>query len=540
MPGPDPISAVPGPCVFGAGRLLPLIDILTTEIAGVREADDIEHVHRMRVASRRLRAALPLFAGCFPEKEYRLWLREIKKITRALGAARDTDVQIAFLKKYLKSQAGPIPREAPVKTGESTSHSRDRNPLGALLARLQKQRGIFQKQVIAVLDELEHSQVLLSLRAACATPPPEPGKRRKRERYAGILPVAAGRIGRRLQAVHRYEPFVHNPDAVFEHHALRIAAKKLRYTLEAYAPLYRRNLARPIARIKRLQDLLGEIHDCDVWIEQMSLAIVRQRGRRHPDMGESGASVSAVAPFRRLLANREKRRAFLYRQFVRYWDALVRNGFWEDLPAAALTGQRSVFANRRSLPAKEEREAFLRFAAVAPDHVAHSRTVTTLALRLFDDLAPLHGLSRRDRTLLSYAATVHDIGWIHGQAGHQKESAGMILASPGLPVPVREQGIIALIAGLHGGKMQARPDGLFTLLVPADQKRVRTLAALLRVADGLDYLHAGSVSGLHCAIRATEVLCTLTGTGDTATEKARATRKSDLFTEVFGKTLVIA
>ena len=537
MPGPDPVSAVPGPCVFGAGRLLPLIDVLTAEIAGVREADDIEHVHRMRVASRRLRAALPLFANCFPEKEYRFWLREIKKITRALGAARDTDVQIAFLKKYLKSQAGPAPHDTPVKSTENTLHAGD--PLGALLARLQKQRGTFQKQVIAVLDELEHSQVLPSLRAACA-PPPETGKRRKRERYAGILPVAAGRIGRRLQAVHRYEPFVHNPDAVFEHHALRIAAKKLRYTLEAYAPLYRRDLARPIARIKRLQDLLGDIHDCDVWIEQMSLAIVRQRGRRHPGTGAAGASISAVAPFRRLLANREKRRARLYREFVRYWDTLARNSFWENLSSAALTGQRSAFSSRRSLPGKEEREAFLRLAAVAPDHVAHSRTVTALALRLFDDLAPLHGLSRRDRTLLSYAATVHDIGWIHGQAGHQKESAGMILASPSLPVPVREQGIIALAAGLHGGKMQARPDGLFTLLVPADQKRVRTLAALLRVADGLDYLHAGSVSGLHCTIRATEVLCTLTGTGDTATEKARATRKSDLFTEVFGKTLVIA
>ena len=314
MPGPDPVSAVPGPCVFGAGRLLPLIDVLTAEIAGVREADDIEHVHRMRVASRRLRAALPLFANCFPEKEYRFWLREIKKITRALGAARDTDVQIAFLKKYLKSQAGPAPHDTPVKSTENTLHAGD--PLGALLARLQKQRGTFQKQVIAVLDELEHSQVLPSLRAACA-PPPETGKRRKRERYAGILPVAAGRIGRRLQAVHRYEPFVHNPDAVFEHHALRIAAKKLRYTLEAYAPLYRRDLARPIARIKRLQDLLGDIHDCDVWIEQMSLAIVRQRGRRHPGTGAAGASISAVAPFRRLLANREKRRARLYRQFVR-------------------------------------------------------------------------------------------------------------------------------------------------------------------------------------------------------------------------------
>ena len=252
------------------------------------------------------------------------------------------------------------------------------------------------------------------------------------------------------------------------------------------------SLARPIARIKRLQDLLGDIHDCDVWIEQMSLAIVRQRARRrHPGTGAAGASISAVAPFRRLLVNREKRRARLYRQFVRVLGHTCPARVLGDPASAALTGQQTAFSSRRSLPAKEEREAFLRLAAVAPDHVAHSRTVTALALRLFDELAPLHGLSRRDRTLLSYAATVHDIGWIHGQAGHQKKSAGMILASPSLPVPVREQGIISLAAGLHGGKMQARPDGLFTLLVPADQKRVRTLAALLRVADGLDYLHAG-------------------------------------------------
>lgn len=536
MPDPEPAAAMPGPCIFGAGRLLPLIDALSTEIAGVREADDIEHVHRMRVASRRLRAALPLFASCFPEKDFRSWMHGIKRITRALGDARDTDVQIGFLKKYLKTQAGPVPQVAHVSEPVKALSGGD--PLFALLVRLQKRRGLFQKQVISVLDELERSQVLPSLRAACSVPA-EPEKRRKRERYAGILPVAAGRVGRRLQAIHRFEPFVHNPDAVFEHHALRIAAKKLRYTLEAYAPLYRRNLARPIARIKRLQDLLGDMHDCDVWIEQMSLAIVKQRARRHPQAGESGASISAVAPYRRLLVNREKRRARLYRIFVRYWDALVRTGFWESLPSAALTGQRSAFCHRVQ-PAKAEREAFLRLAAVAPDHLAHSRTVTALALRLFDELVSLHGLARRDRTLLSYASIVHDIGWVHGQAGHQKKSAEMILAAPGLPVPVREQGIVALIAGLHGGKMEARPDGFFALLPPVDQKRVRILAALLRVADGLDYLHAGNVAGLRCTISTTDVLCTLSGTGDRTTEKARATRKSDLFAEVFGKPLVIA
>ncbi len=114
MPAPDQAVSVPGPCVFGIGRLLPLIDVISTEIAGVRAADDIEQVHRMRVASRRLRAALPLFSSCFSEKDFRHWMHEIKKVTSALGAARDTDVQIAFLKKYLKAQAGMVPAGATV------------------------------------------------------------------------------------------------------------------------------------------------------------------------------------------------------------------------------------------------------------------------------------------------------------------------------------------------------------------------------------------------------------------------------------------
>src|SRR5208337_1689733 len=208
-----------------------------------------------------------------------------------------------------------------------------------------------------------------------------------------------------------------------EHHATRIAAKKLRYTLETYAPLYRRELKKPFARIKRLQDLLGDIHDCDVWIEQMTLAIIKQRARRHPRGAPADAAVSAVAPLRRLLVNRERRRARLYRQFVRYWDSLVRAGFRDALRVAALECQKMAFGHRSSRETKGEREAFLRLAATAPDHVTHSVNVAALSLRLFDELAPLHGLGRRDRDLLSSAAIVHDIGWIAGQAGHQKKSA---------------------------------------------------------------------------------------------------------------------
>ncbi|WP_292423544.1 CHAD domain-containing protein [Methanoregula sp.] len=535
MPAPEPRVPVPGPCVFGAGRLLPLIDVTSKEITGVRDDDDIEHIHRMRVASRRLRAALPLFSSCFPEKDFRHWMHEIKSVTRALGEARDTDVQIAFLKKYLKAQAVPVPAGM---TEPAPAQSYAGDPIAALLSRLQKRRGLLQQQVISALDELEETLVLSGIQAACPVPAAA-GRGRRRARYFGVLPVAADRIGRRLAGLDRFEPFVHNPDAVFEHHAMRIAAKKLRYTLETYAPLYRRELGKPIARIKRLQDLLGDIHDCDVWIEQMTLAIIKQRAHRYPRGDLPGAAVSAVAPLRRLLVNRERCRARLYRQFVRYWDTLVRTGFWDELRLTVLEGQRTAVCHRPSHSVKEERAAFVQLATMAPEHAAHGRTVAALSLRLFDELAPLHGLGSRDRALLDYAATIHDIGWLMGQVGHQKKSAELILSCGDLTVPVREQGIIALVTGLHGGSTRSRPTGFWLLLSPADQKRVRILAALLRVADGLDYLHAASVTDLHCTIGGTEVQCVITFTGDVATEKARAIKKSDLFADVFGRTLVI-
>ncbi|MFQ6042085.1 MAG: CHAD domain-containing protein, partial [Candidatus Poribacteria bacterium] len=60
----------------------------------VCEADDIEYVHRMRVASRRLRSGFALFEECFPPKRLKRWRKQIRRVTRALGDARYTDVQI--------------------------------------------------------------------------------------------------------------------------------------------------------------------------------------------------------------------------------------------------------------------------------------------------------------------------------------------------------------------------------------------------------------------------------------------------------------
>ncbi len=66
---------------------------------GVLDTEDIERVHDMRVATRRLRAVLEVFARCFPKKEHKQLLREVKKLADALGERRDPDVAIASLER---------------------------------------------------------------------------------------------------------------------------------------------------------------------------------------------------------------------------------------------------------------------------------------------------------------------------------------------------------------------------------------------------------------------------------------------------------
>ena len=70
---------------------------MMSHLEGTRRGDDIEALHDMRVASRRLRAALSVFAAAFPLKPFAVTEKEVAKTTDALGAVRDSDVQIEFM-----------------------------------------------------------------------------------------------------------------------------------------------------------------------------------------------------------------------------------------------------------------------------------------------------------------------------------------------------------------------------------------------------------------------------------------------------------
>jgi len=528
----------PGPagaaCIFGVQRILPLLDAFLNEIEGVRSARDIEHIHRMRVASRRLRAAIPLFGSCFPPKKFRRWMQNLQEITRALGDARDTDVQIAFLlhlkeKRAQKNSTDPAARLPILEDSAET----------ILLTRLQKKRQKLQKTVLSALENFESSRIPEDIRTECSDLLARAKQARVKPAVSGIPAVAATRISRRLDLLLEYERWVYNPDAVAEHHAMRIAAKKLRYTMETYAPVYRRNLKKPLARIKKIQEILGDLHDCDVWIDTVMVMLLNERTSPVADFTTHNIQGSRVTSYRHFLSERENERKRIYRRFVRYWESVRRTGLWDELRGTLIGGRKVRFRLPDISPPDVIRSSVSVLSGKVPEGISHRRTVTALALRIFDDLESLHKMQAHERLLLECACSLHDIGLMLGQKGYAKRSEEIILSDDSLPIDIIDRGIVALVSRAHRGKVRLESDGFFSLLSSEQQKNVRMLASLIRIADGLDDLHFGSITTVHCLPGPHEVVVKTSATGDASAEIERALKKGDLFRQVFKRTLVI-
>ena len=530
VPVSDTAVSRTGLCWYAMQKFPPLLEAFVKEISGVKSSRDIEYIHRMRVASRRLRAALPLFKSCFPEKHYRTWMREITKITRALGEARDTDVQIAFLVKLRKkNNTGP----ARGRTKDPSRVSPEFTAIRFLLGDLKKKRVRLQKRVLESLTGLEKSRAVDAMQQEFQTRLAEFRSARKRPSLQGIPPVAAFRISRRLSTLLSYDPWVRHPEAVAEHHAARIAAKKLRYTMEIYGPLYRNGLKKPLARVKKIQEILGNIHDCDVWIDHVTQILLHERTLLRSSRQAKRPDTKTLASLRIFLRKRETERMQRYHRFVRFWESLSRTGLWSDLLTTMDTGRRKQVLPPPPCSDEEAMAAINTITDLVPDVAAHSRHVTLLSLMLFDSLQSLHGLAPRDRFLLESAGLLHDIGWYGGRAGHSRRGALTVFTDETLPFDIQERGIICIVIASHRGRADPASLPYYSLLSSENQKRALGLAALLRIADGLDFLHNGSVRDVHCTLISDKIFIELQGTGDLTAEKERARIKGDIFARVF-------
>jgi exopolyphosphatase/guanosine-5'-triphosphate,3'-diphosphate pyrophosphatase len=134
---------------------------------------------------------------------------------------------------------------------------------------------------------------------------------------------------------------------------------------------------------------------------------------------------------------------------------------------------------------------------------------------------------------------LHDIGWIEGQKGHHKTSLYLILDAPDLPFDQRERFIVGSIARYHRGALPKHKHEHFAALSPVDQRIVTILAAILRVADGLDRTHQSVVQDLQCELTPPEVVVNCVARGNAGPEQERALDKGDLLERAFDRELII-
>jgi len=178
-------------------------------------------------------------------------------------------------------------------------------------------------------------------------------------------------------------------------------------------------------------------------------------------------------------------------------------------------------------------------AEQCPDMVAHMQQVTRLALMLFDQLRAVHGLGPQERFWLQSAGLLHDIGLVESEQKHHKASLRIIRSSPMLPFDKVERLIIGSVARYHRGALPARRHAHYAQLAPSAQRSVRVLAAMLRVADGLDYSHQNSVLDLSCEVHQRRIVVRCNASRSDTADLERAQQKGDLFEVVFGRKLAL-
>jgi exopolyphosphatase/guanosine-5'-triphosphate,3'-diphosphate pyrophosphatase len=142
----------------------------------------------------------------------------------------------------------------------------------------------------------------------------------------------------------------------------------------------------------------------------------------------------------------------------------------------------------------EARERSVReFAERCHYEEPHARHVQRLSLQLFDAIGPRIGLSAADRQILADAALLHDVGYHINYEKHHKHSYHLIVHADMLGMTPEEQVAIANVARYHRGTAPKRKHPNFGMLDRGLRRRIRKLAAILRVADGFDRGHIAAV-----------------------------------------------
>ncbi len=169
----------------------------------------------------------------------------------------------------------------------------------------------------------------------------------------------------------------------------------------------------------------------------------------------------------------------------------------------------------------------------------HALQVAKMAEKLFDRLAPVYNLERHERTLLSAAALLHDVGYHISHEAHHKHSLYLIKHSEMTGFNQGEKLIIANIARYHRKSLPKKTHPDYMILDAHDRDTVNRMSSILRIADGLDRGYESRVEDIKIERNKDKLLLTLVSNEDCSSEMYAIKMKKEAFEMFFGCDLII-
>lgn len=293
--------------------MLPQISALRKSAGNILRRKNVEDIHDIRVASRRVRTCLSIFSDFMPSKKRKTWVQDIRSITQSYGHIRDLDVQIELLTSLLKKP-------------EHKSHIAG---MRRMRLRLRQKKAKDESKTKALTSEILESPALLEMQAWAESKAADYDF--KDTQSIILFQTAYSQIQSRLDEFLFFEVFIFDPERISELHQMRIAAKHLRYALEIFSDLYSGKIDFALDISRKIQQTLGEIHDADMWASTLPKFLIKEKDRFAHFYGYSSLFNHLKPGVEFLMSNRKFERDHLYKQFINDWKRWKIKETWLNL-----------------------------------------------------------------------------------------------------------------------------------------------------------------------------------------------------------------